>query len=235
MSARHRHDERHFLQRIGWLRATVLGANDGILSTASLTIGVASSGASHGAILIAALAALVGGAGSMAAGEYVSVSSQADSEKADIERERGELAAEPEAELRELIGIYRHRGLDRDLAEQVARQMTAHGALEAHLRDELGITAAAAARPLQAAFASASSFAGGALLPLAAALAAPQGLVVPAVALCSLAALAGLGALGARLGGAPLAPASIRVTVWGALAMAATALLGHMFGAGIGA
>lgn len=234
MSSRHRHTERHFLERIGWLRAAVLGANDGILSTASLVIGVASSGASRSAILIAAIAGLVGGAGSMAAGEYVSVSSQADTEKADIERERAELEADPEAELRELAGIYRRRGLDRDLSEQVARQMTDHGALDAHLRDELGITAVAKARPLQAALASAASFAGGAMLPLVAALCAPRGATSLSIAGACLVALAALGALGASLGGARFAPAIIRVTFWGALAMGATALLGRVMGARLG-
>lgn len=225
-----RHHERHRIRRTGWLRAAVLGANDGIVSTASVLVGVAAADASHASLLTAGVAAVVAGAMSMAAGEYVSVSSQADSERADLARERQELATDDAGEHRELMGIYMGRGLSADLAKRVADELMAHDALAAHARDELGITEHSTARPLQAAFASAASFACGALLPLsiAAAVSVPNGLVaVPAAAIV---ALALLGALAARTGGAPMGVATARVIFWGALAMAATALIGKLFG-----
>ncbi len=225
-----RHLERHLLERIGWLRAAVLGANDGIVSTASLIVGVAASGAGPDTLLVTGTAGLVAGAMSMAAGEYVSVSSQADSERADIERERKELATVPEAEREELIGIYQKRGLDRELAEKVADQMTARDALGAHLRDELGMADHTAARPLQAAIASALAFSVGALFPilLIPFVAGPRlGWIISAAALIFLALL---GAIGAKAGGAPMGRAVIRVTFWGAMAMAATAGIGSLFG-----
>jgi VIT1/CCC1 family predicted Fe2+/Mn2+ transporter len=227
---RTRHLERHRTSRIGWLRAAVLGANDGIVSTASLIVGVAAAGSARGEILIAGLAALVAGAMSMAAGEYVSVSSQSDTENADLERERAELASEPESERRELIGIYRERGLDEALATQVADQLMAHDALGAHARDELGISEHLAARPLQAAFTSAGTFAAGAVLPLAFAALVPLRLLVPVVAASSLALLAVLGALAAFTGGASVRTGALRVAFWGAAAMALTALIGRLFG-----
>jgi VIT1/CCC1 family predicted Fe2+/Mn2+ transporter len=227
---RTRHLERHRTSRIGWLRAAVLGANDGIVSTASLIVGVAAAGSARGEILIAGLAALVAGAMSMAAGEYVSVSSQSDTENADLERERAELASEPESERRELIGIYRERGLDEALATQVADQLMAHDALGAHARDELGISEHLAARPLQAAFTSAGTFAAGAALPLAFAALVPLRLLVPVVAASSLALLAVLGALAAFTGGASVRTGALRVAFWGAAAMALTALIGRLFG-----
>jgi len=227
---RTRHLERHRTSRIGWLRAAVLGANDGIVSTASLIVGVAAAGSARGEILIAGLAALVAGAMSMAAGEYVSVSSQSDTENADLERERAELASEPESERRELIGIYRERGLDEALATQVADQLMAHDALGAHARDELGISEHLAARPLQAAFTSAGTFAAGAALPLAFAALVPLRLLVPVVAASSLALLAVLGALAALTGGASVRTGALRVAFWGAAAMALTALIGRLFG-----
>jgi VIT1/CCC1 family predicted Fe2+/Mn2+ transporter len=227
---RTRHLERHRTSRIGWLRAAVLGANDGIVSTASLIVGVAAAGSARGEILIAGLAALVAGAMSMAAGEYVSVSSQSDTENADLERERAELASEPESERRELIGIYRERGLDEALATQVADQLMAHDALGAHARDELGISEHLAARPLQAAFTSAGTFAAGAVLPLAFAALVPLRLLVPVVAASSLALLAVLGALAAFTGGASVRTGALRVAFWGAAAMVLTALIGRLFG-----
>jgi VIT1/CCC1 family predicted Fe2+/Mn2+ transporter len=227
---RTRHLERHRTSRIGWLRAAVLGANDGIVSTASLIVGVAAAGSARGEILIAGLAALVAGAMSMAAGEYVSVSSQSDTENADLKRERAELASEPESERRELIGIYRERGLDEALATQVADQLMAHDALGAHARDELGISEHLAARPLQAAFTSAGTFAAGAVLPLAFAALVPLRLLVPVVAASSLALLAVLGALAAFTGGASVRTGALRVAFWGAAAMALTALIGRLFG-----
>jgi VIT1/CCC1 family predicted Fe2+/Mn2+ transporter len=225
------HREDHRTERIGWLRAAVLGANDGIVSTASLVVGVAASHAARGAVLTAGVAGLVAGAMSMAAGEYVSVSSQADTEKADLTRERRELATEPEAELRELAGIYEKRGLEAGLARQVAEQLTARDALGAHARDELGISEVLSARPVQAAFASAGTFALGAVLPLLVAALSPAGAVIPLVSGASLGFLALLGGLAARTGGAPILAGTARVTFWGALAMALTAAVGALFGA----
>jgi len=211
------------------LRAAVLGANDGIVSTASLIVGVAASGSDRHAILLAGVAGLVGGALSMAAGEFVSVSSQADAEKADLAIERSELAQYPEGELRELAGIYVKRGLEPKLAAQVAEQLSAHDALAAHARDELGITHQLRARPLQAALASAAAFASGAALPLAITLFAPMHGLAWSVMLASLVALALLGASAARAGGAPMLRGALRVVVWSALAMAATAAIGSLF------
>ncbi|HKB59843.1 MAG TPA: VIT family protein [Gallionellaceae bacterium] len=225
-----RHAEIHRTHRTGWLRAAVLGANDGIVSTASLVLGVAAAGAGSRAILVAGVAGLVAGAMSMAAGEYVSVSSQADTERADLERERRELAADPVAELAELTGIYVARGLDKTLAAQVAAQLMAHDALGAHVRDELGISEVLAARPVQAALASAATFAVGAVLPLVVVVLVPAGALMWAVSAASLLFLALLGALAARTGGAPLLKATARVTFWGALAMALTAGVGALFG-----
>jgi VIT1/CCC1 family predicted Fe2+/Mn2+ transporter len=225
------HKEIHRTHRIGWLRAAVLGANDGIVSTASLIIGVAASNASRSEVLIAGMAGLVAGAMSMAAGEYVSVSSQADTEAADLERERRELRDEPERELEELSAVYRDRGLDADLARRVAEGLTAHDALGAHARTELGISDSTTARPVQAAFTSAGTFAVGALLPLLAAVVATGAIQISIVAITALVFLAGLGAVGARAGGAPARTAAVRVTFWGALAMAVTALIGLLFGA----
>lgn len=224
------HKERHRAERIGWLRAAVLGANDGIVSTASLVIGVAAAETTHTNIMIAGVAGLVAGAMSMAAGEYVSVSSQADTESADLARERQELATQPEAELAELTGIYVARGLDGSLARQVAEQLTAHDALAAHVRDELGMSEITSARPVQAALASAGTFAIGAALPLLAAFLAPASRIVIVVSVLSLVFLALLGGLSAAVGGAPVRKAVARVTIWGALAMAATAGIGKLFG-----
>jgi VIT1/CCC1 family predicted Fe2+/Mn2+ transporter len=230
MSRLHLHNERHAVDRIGWLRAAVLGANDGIVSTASLILGVAAAEASRGAVLTAGIAALVGGAMSMAAGEYVSVSSQADTEKADTERETRELRDDPKAELDELTGIYQSRGLSPDLARQVAAQLMEKDALRAHLRDELGISETLSARPVQAALTSAATFAGGAALPLSVAALSPQTILLPAVSVSALVFLGLLGAAGARTGGAKLDKAVLRVTFWGALAMAVTALIGKLTG-----
>jgi VIT1/CCC1 family predicted Fe2+/Mn2+ transporter len=224
------HPEHHFSQRIGWLRAAVLGANDGIVSTASLIVGVAAAGTARQGILIAGLAGLVAGAMSMAAGEYVSVSSQKDTEAADLERERRELEAEPERELQELQGIYESRGLEPDLALRVAEQLTARGALAAHARDELGFTEVSTARPIQAALASAGTFAVGAALPLVAAALVPRSSTVPVVATSSLVFLAVLGTLAAGVGGANRWRGALRVLFWGALAMALTTLVGRLFG-----
>jgi vacuolar iron transporter family protein len=224
------HSEHHVVERLGWLRAAVLGANDGLLSTSSLIIGVASAQGTHQAVLIAGISGLVAGAMSMAAGEYVSVSSQSDSERADLGRERKELSEDREGELRELAGIYVKRGLDKALALQVAEQLMAHDALGAHARDELGISDATAARPVQAALASAASFSVGGALPLFMALATPTGYIIEAVAVASLLFLALLGAVGARTGGANLLRAAFRVTFWGALAMGVTAGIGAIFG-----
>ncbi|MDD5247785.1 MAG: VIT family protein [Rhodocyclaceae bacterium] len=226
-----RHTERHRSDRIGWLRAAVLGANDGIVSTASLVVGVAAAASSRGSILLAGIAGLVAGAMSMAAGEYVSVHSQADTETADLTRERAELERDPVAERRELTAIYVGRGLARGLAQQVAEQLMAHDALGAHARDELGIFASHSARPLQAAGASAASFAVGALLPLAVAALAPLPGVIAWVFGTALVCLAVLGALAARAGGADMRAGALRVTAWGALAMAITAAVGALFGA----
>lgn len=224
------HKEKHRTHRIGWLRAAVLGANDGIVSTASLILGVASAGTATHGVLVAGVAGLVAGAMSMAAGEYVSVSSQADTERADLALERRELAADPHHEHAELTGIYVKRGLDRVLAAQVATQLMDHDALAAHARDELGISEVVTARPVQAALASALSFAVGALLPLLVVLITPPGALLGAVAVSSLLFLALLGALGARAGGAPYLVAAVRVTFWGALAMGLTAGVGALFG-----
>lgn len=223
--------EGHRAGRIGWLRAAVLGANDGIVSTASLVVGVAAAESGRAGVLVAGVAGLVAGAMSMAAGEYVSVSSQADVERADRLREETELADQPEAELEELQAIYVRRGLSSELAREVAEQMTRGGALDAHLRDELGFTDALAARPVQAALASAASFAVGASVPLAAAALTPLGNLVLIVSATSLLCLALLGAVSAKTGGAPVARATLRVCFWGALAMAMTALIGRWFGA----
>lgn len=222
--------EQHFTDRIGWLRAAVLGANDGIVSTASLVVGVAAASAGRSEVLVAGVAGLVAGAMSMAAGEYVSVSSQADTESADLARERGELATIPELELDELTNIYVERGLEPALARQVAEQLTAKDALTAHARDELGISEVMTARPVQAAFASAATFAVGAALPLIVVLLAPESLLALAVSLTSLGFLALLGVVSARTGGAPVLKAALRVTFWGALAMALTAAVGALFG-----
>ena len=217
------HRERHRSERIGWLRAAVLGANDGIVSTASLVVGVAAADATRQDVLIASVAGLVAGALSMAAGEYVSVSSQADTEQADLKRERHELATQPEAEEDELTGIYVRRGLEPALARTVARQLAASGALAAHARDELGLTEELAARPLQAALASAATFAVGAGVPVVTILVAPASLLLVAVAAVSLVCLVALGATAASVGGAPMSVGAARVTVWGVLAMLATA------------
>ena len=225
-----RHAEGHLVQRIGWLRAAVLGANDGILSTASLIVGVASATGTHQSVIVAGFAGLVAGAMSMAAGEYVSVSSQSDTELADLARERGELSQDAGSETEELAGIYVQRGLQPDLASQVAQQLMARDALGAHARDELGISDTTTARPIQAALTSAASFAAGAALPLVTALVTPSGLLVVAVSAASLLFLAVLGAIGARAGGAKILVATIRVTFWGALAMALTAGIGAVFG-----
>jgi VIT1/CCC1 family predicted Fe2+/Mn2+ transporter len=226
-----RHLERHRTDRIGWLRAAVLGANDGIVSTASLVVGVAAASASHGSVLMTGVAGLVAGAMSMAAGEYVSVHSQADTENADLSRERAELAADPAAEQRELTAIYVGRGLDEDLAVQVAEQLMAHDAIGAHARDELGISATLSAKPVQAALASAASFAVGAALPLAVTALAPDRGLIFWVAGTSLVFLALLGVLAARAGGAGVLLGAWRVTFWGALAMGITAGVGALFGA----
>jgi VIT1/CCC1 family predicted Fe2+/Mn2+ transporter len=226
----HRHRERHRAGRIGWLRAAVLGANDGIVSTASLLVGVAAADASHAAVLTAGIAGAVAGAMSMAAGEYVSVSSQSDTEQADLARERRELETDDAGERRELMGIYIGRGLSQELAKQVADELMAHDALGAHARDELGITDQSTARPLQAATASAASFAGGAALPLIVAALVPEETALLAIPATALAFLAALGAIAARTGGAPIGIAAVRVTFWGALAMAATAGIGQLFG-----
>ena len=224
------HQERHRSERIGWLRAAVLGANDGIVSTASLVVGVAAAQTARQDVLIAGIAGLVAGALSMAAGEYVSVSSQADTERADLDRERAELAASPEAEEAELTGIYVARGLDDELARTVARQLTTRGALAAHARDELGLSETLAARPLQAALTSAVTFAVGAGVPVLTIPFAPQSELVMVVGGVSLVCLVALGALAARVGGASVATGAARVAIWGVLAMLATAAVGWLFG-----
>jgi VIT1/CCC1 family predicted Fe2+/Mn2+ transporter len=226
----HLHPESHLVSRIGWLRAAVLGANDGIVSTASLIVGVAAASAASSDVLVVGVAGLVAGAMSMAAGEYVSVSSQSDTEQADLARERAELAAQPEFERAELAQIYIARGVSPDLAQQVADQLMAKDALGAHARDELGISAVTTARPIQAALTSAATFATGAALPLAMVLLVPRAALVAGVSIASLAFLAVLGAVGARAGNANMARAALRVTFWGALAMALTAGIGAMFG-----
>lgn len=225
-----RHLERHYAERIGWLRAAVLGANDGIVSTASLVVGVAAASAARADVLIAGMAGLVAGAMSMAAGEYVSVSSQADTEKADLARERQELEEDRDFEQSELATIYVNRGLEASLADRVAEQLMAHDALAAHARDELGLTETHSARPMQAAVASAAMFAAGAALPLLASVISPFPLIVPSVAGGSLLCLALLGGVAARVGGANIAKGAGRVTLWGAVAMAATAAIGALFG-----
>lgn len=226
----HLHPETHLVARIGWLRAAVLGANDGIVSTASLIVGVAAAAASTSDVLVAGVAGLVAGAMSMAAGEYVSVSSQSDTEQADLARERRELASQPDFEREELAQIYVERGLDQALARQVADQLMARDALRAHARDELGMSEVTAARPIQAAFTSAATFATGAALPLLATMLMPHSMIVVGVSGASLLFLALLGAVGARAGGAKIGKAVVRVTFWGAMAMAITAGIGSLFG-----
>jgi VIT1/CCC1 family predicted Fe2+/Mn2+ transporter len=223
--------EAHRSGRIGWLRAAVLGANDGLISTSSLVVGVAAAEPGRAAVLLAAVAGLVAGALSMAAGEYVSVSSQADTERADLAQERGELAASPKAERAELAGIYIARGLSRELALQVADQLTAHDALGAHAREELGIQEMTRARPIQAAVASAASFAAGAAPPAVLAALLPAGILTACIVGVTLGLLLVLGGVAARVGGAPLARGALRVAFWGAVAMACTAVVGHLFGA----
>lgn len=225
------HGESHRRERIGWLRAATLGANDGLISTSSLVVGVASADAPQAAVLLAAVAGLAAGALSMAAGEYVSVSTQADTERADLSRERGELAAAPEAERAELAGIYRDRGLSPELALQVADQLTAHDALAAHARDELGIHQLTRARPIQAALASAASFAIGAAPPALLAAVLPAGALPTSVVAVTLGLLLVLGGVAARLGGASLTRGALRVAFWGAVAMGGTAAVGRLFGA----
>ena len=229
-----RHHEGHKLGRGGWLRAGVLGADDGVVSTAALMLGIAATSATNGAVLVAGVAGLVAGALSMAAGEYVSVSSQRDSENAEISRERHELQADPKGELEELASIYRKRGLDKDLAHQVAVQLSATNQLEVHMKDELGLEEKNLARPIQAAVVSALSFASLGVLPIGALLLSPQAMRIPAIAITSLVGLAGLGAVGAHLGNASMLRGSLRVVVGGGLAMAATALIGHFVGAAVG-
>jgi VIT1/CCC1 family predicted Fe2+/Mn2+ transporter len=226
-------EEMHLSGRAGWLRAAVLGSDDAIVSTASLMIGVAASSASQGAILVAGVAGLVAGAMSMAVGEYVSVSSQRDAERADIQRETRELTEQPKAELEELAMIYVKRGIEKDLALKVAEQLSAHDRLGAHMRDELGIDQTSLARPMQAAWISAASFASFAVIPIVALVVAPASLRIPVIAALSLVSLAALGAFGGHLGGAPLGRASLRVTLGGALAMAVTAVIGRILGVSV--
>jgi VIT1/CCC1 family predicted Fe2+/Mn2+ transporter len=230
MRTPHRHREHHLVSRIGWLRAAVLGANDGIVSTASLIVGVAAAATTKDAVLLAGIAGLVGGAMSMAAGEYVSVSSQSDTEKADLDREREELRTSPAAEQEELTSIYVKRGLDHTLAQHVARELMAKDPLAAHARDELGISQISTARPIQAALTSAASFSAGAGMPLLAVILAPAQTLVITVSSASLIYLAFLGAVGAKAGGADMFRATVRVTFWGALAMAVTAGIGLLIG-----
>jgi VIT1/CCC1 family predicted Fe2+/Mn2+ transporter len=225
------HVERHAVSRIGWLRAAVLGANDGIVSTASLVVGVAAAEATRGPILLAASAGLVAGAMSMAAGEYVSVASQADSEAADLARERKELETQPEEELEEMTAIYVSRGLTPELARQVAEQLNAGDALAAHARDELGISEHVTARPVQAALTSAATFAVGAAMPLLVSMLAPLPVIIPTISIATLVFLAVLGWLGAWAGGASPWKPMLRVTFWGAMALGVTALIGKLFGA----
>lgn len=233
MSRLHTHPETHLVERIGWLRAAVLGANDGIVSTGSLIVGVAAAASKQSDVLIAGVAGLVAGAMSMAAGEYVSVSSQSDTEQADLARERKELATEHDKERAELAAIYVERGVSPDLATQVADQLMAKDALGAHARDELGISEATAANPIQAALTSAATFAVGAALPLLTVLVSPAKWLVPMVTISTLVFLALLGAVGAKAGGADVVKATARVTFWGALAMAITALIGKLFGTAV--
>ena len=227
------HHEEHYVTRTGWLRAAVLGANDGLLSVGSLLVGVSAASFDRAHLLLTGVAAIVAGAMSMAAGEYVSVSSQADSERADIERERKALKTDPASERKELAAIYVGRGLPQSLAEQVADALSAHDELEAHARDELGITETAAAKPVQAALASAASFVAGGLAPLLTVLIAPHAIVLWVLVAVTVITLAILGAAGARAGGAPIVPAAVRVVVWGSLAMAITAAAGRLFGANV--
>ena len=224
------HRETHLIDRVGWLRAAVLGANDGLISTASLIVGVAAASPSRNEVLVAGVAAVVAGAMSMAAGEYVSVSSQADTENVDLARERRELAEQPEAELAELAQIYVDRGVEADLARKVAQQMMAKDAFSTHARDELGLAPHVTARPVQAAFTSASTFAAGAAFPLVVALLAPTRGLTWIVSIACLIGLAALGAIGARLGGSSILKPTLRVTFWGAVAMAATAIIGALVG-----
>ncbi|MFC3550495.1 VIT family protein [Lysobacter cavernae] len=224
------HRETHRSGRVGWLRAAVLGANDGIVSVSGLVVGVAASGATHSAVLLSGIAGVVAGAMSMAAGEYVSVQSQADTERADIDLERRQLAQAPQYELNELTHIYVRRGLQPELARQVAEQLSAHDALAAHARDELGITETLRPRPVQAALASATAFSSGATLPIAAVLLAPAGQVEPITITVTLASLFLSGALAARVGGARVLRGALRVVFWGALAMVASSLVGRLFG-----
>jgi VIT1/CCC1 family predicted Fe2+/Mn2+ transporter len=233
MTRLHLHPESHLVSRIGWLRAAVLGANDGIVSTASLIVGVAAASAASSDILVAGVAGLVAGAMSMAAGEYVSVSSQSDTEQADLARERAELASQPHFERGELVQIYVKRGLEPALARKVADQLMAKDALGAHARDELGISEVTAARPVQAALTSAATFAVGAAMPLLMVIVAPPSAIIPVVSLASLAFLALLGAVGARAGGAGVSSATWRVTFWGAMAMALTAGIGALVGTAV--
>ena len=228
------HIEKHYVNRVGWLRAAVLGANDGILSTTSLVIGVAAASTTREPILLAALAGLVAGAMSMAAGEYVSVSSQEDTEQADIEREKKELATMPDIELKELAKIYEKRGLTQELALQVAEQLTAHNALDAHIRDELGINEITTAKPLQAALASFGAFVAGGLLPFLVALLAPVKQMIYYEYAMSMVFLMVLGSVAAKTGGSSPAKAMIRICVWGTMAMIATALVGYIFGVKVG-
>jgi len=224
------HRERHFSHRVGWLRAVVLGANDGTISVASLAVGIAASGAPKSTILLSGIAATVAGAMSMAAGEYVSVQSQADTERADLAKERRELLADPAGELAELTEIYRKRGLDQALARQVAEQLTLHDALGAHAREELGLSETLRARPIQAALASAGSFGVGSVVPIAAILGSPTGQITLITTLSALVALVLLGGLAAGAGGASIRQGSLRMLFWGAMAMALTAMVGHLFG-----
>ena len=224
------HSEEHKLDNIAWLRAAVLGANDGIVSTASLIIGVAAAHGSHGSILVAGIAGLASGAMSMAAGEYISVSSQSDTERSALELEKAELKSDPAGEVKELVGIYVRRGLDPPLAKQVAEQLMAHDALAAHARDELGISEAFIARPVQAALASAASFACGASLPLLVLAVTPPPAVILTTVICALVFLIGLGAISAKIGGSSVSKSVVRVTFWSALAMAITYLVGTIFG-----
>ncbi|WP_448665769.1 VIT1/CCC1 transporter family protein [Serratia plymuthica] len=228
------HKERHSIENIGWLRAAVLGANDGIVSTASLLLGVAAANAAHGGILLAGIAGLVAGAMSMATGEYVSVSSQADTEKAALAEEQSELLSDYPGEYRELTSIYVHRGLDLALAKQVAEKLMAHDALGAHARDELGISSITTARPLQAALASALSFSVGALLPLLVAVLAPVAWTIAAIVVSALVSLGILGGIAARAGGAPIRPGVVRILFWSALAMAVSSGVGLLFGSSLG-
>ncbi|MGB7917020.1 MAG: VIT family protein [Rhodomicrobium sp.] len=230
MSRLRKHSEHHLVGRIGWMRAAVLGANDGIISTASLIVGVASAVATQSDVLIAGVAGLVAGAMSMAAGEYVSVSSQSDTEQADLSRERKELSESPESELNELAEIYVKRGVEQGLARQVAQQLMAKDALAAHARDELGMSEITTARPVQAALTSAAMFSTGAAMPLLMVVLSPASALIPVVSAASLGFLALLGAIGARTGGANIVRATVRVTFWGALAMAITAGIGKLFG-----